>query len=132
MEPGSLALDTTAVVLHLRRKSVQVSNRLAAATELYIPVTALGELWFGVERSGNRRRASEPLERFLLDAVIIYPDDQTAKVYAHLKDHLSRQGTPIPDNDLWIAATAHGHQLPLFHDDAHFELLSSLIQLERP
>ncbi len=44
MEAGSLALDTTAVVLHLRQRSAAVSQRLAQATELYLPVTALGEL----------------------------------------------------------------------------------------
>ena len=44
MEAGSLALDTTAVVLHLRQRSAVVSQRLAQATELYLPVTALGEL----------------------------------------------------------------------------------------
>ncbi len=130
MEAGSLALDTTAVVLHLRQRSTKVTERLALADEIYLPVTSLGELWYGVEHSGNTQRSREPLERFLRDVVIIYPDEQTALIYARLKEHLSSRGTPIPENDLWIAATAHSHQLSLYHNDAHFELLSGLIALE--
>lgn len=131
MEAGSLALDTTAVVLHLRQRSEAVSQRLAGAAELYLPVTALGELWYGVAHSGNSPRSREPLEKFLCEAVIIYPDDRTAEVYARLKEHLASSGTPIPDNDLWIAATAHSHQLTLYHNDAHFEWLADLIQEEK-
>lgn len=131
MQAGSLALDTSVVVLHLRQRSAQVSQRLSEASELYVPVTALGELWFGVQRSGNDSRARESLEKFLLNAVIIYPDEQTAEIYAHLKEQLTRNGTPIPENDLWIAATAHSHQLRLYHDDSHFKLLAELIELER-
>ncbi len=63
--------------------------------------------------------------------VIIYPDDNTAVEYARLKEHLASKGTPIPDNDLWIAATAHGHQLELYHNDTHFEWLAELIDQEK-
>ncbi len=122
-----LALDTSAVVEHLRGLSPQISRKLAEAEELYLPVTALGELLFGVERSGNDPRARGPLEKFLRDVVLIAPDDQTAAHYARLRAHLARQGTPIPDNDIWIAATAHRHRLPLYHDDGHFASLAGLI-----
>ncbi|HBJ85162.1 MAG TPA: VapC toxin family PIN domain ribonuclease [Verrucomicrobiales bacterium] len=130
MNPGSLALDTTAVVLHLRQRSVVVSQKLGAAHELYLPVTALGELWYGVEHSDNPARSREPLEEFLQEAIIIYPDDETAKTYARLKEHLSKAGTPIPENDLWIAATARSHQLKLYHNDAHFMCLDGQIEHE--
>ncbi len=131
MQAGSLALDTTAVVLHLRQRSEPVSRRLASASELYLPVTALGELWYGVEHSDNPDRTRASLEKILAEAIIIYQDEETAKIYARLKEHLARAGTPIPDNDLWIAATAHSHHLLLFHNDAHFERLDTLIMHER-
>jgi tRNA(fMet)-specific endonuclease VapC len=131
MQAGSLALDTTAVVLHLRGKSAVASQCLAAATEIYLPVTSLGELWYGVEHSTNPERARQPLEAFLTEAIIIYPDEETAKVYARLKQYLASRGTPIPDNDLWIAATASSHHLRLYHDDGHFEHLDGKIEHDR-
>ena len=130
MNPGSLALDTTAVVLHRRHRSVEASQKLDAASELYLPVTALGELWYGVEHSGNPTRSRGPLEEFLQETIIIYPDDETAKTYARFKEHLGKAGTPIPENDLWIAATAHTHQLKLYHNDAHFMCLDGLLEHE--
>lgn len=126
-----LALDTSVVVKHLRGLAPQISQQLAEAEEIYLPTVALGELLFGVERSGNDPRARGPLERFLQDTVLIAPDEQTAAHYARLRAHLAAQGTPIPDNDIWIAATALRHQLPLYHDDAHFALLSGLIDEQR-
>ncbi|WP_166443041.1 PIN domain-containing protein [Phragmitibacter flavus] len=128
MAGESLALDTSVVVKHLRGLSPQISQRLAEAEELYLPTVALGELLFGVERSGDDPRARVPLEKFLRDVVIIATDDQTAAHYAKLRAHLAGQGTPIPDNDIWIAATAQRHQLPLYHDDGHFALLSGLVE----
>lgn len=130
MEPGSLALDTTVVVLHIRQLSIHVTDRLEKAKELYLPVTALGELWYGVEHAGNPRRAKEVLESFLIKPIIIYPDDETARVYGRLKQHLANAGTPVPENDLWIAATAQRHQLRLYHRDAHYAKLDGVIDHE--
>src|SRR5690606_17497173 len=123
--------DTSAVVGHLRGLSPRISQKLAEAEELYLPTVAPCELLFGVERSGNDPRARGPPEMFLRDTVLIAPDDQTAAHYARLRAHLASQGTPIPDNDISIAATAHRHQLPLYHDDVHFASLSGLINEQR-
>ncbi len=130
MAPGSLALDTTVVVLHMRQRSLVVTDRLETTQELYLPATALGELWYGAEHSANPTRARDVLQKFLSKPVIIYPDDETARVYGRLKEHLARAGTPIPDNDLWIAATAHRDALRLYHQDAHFSRLDGLIDHE--
>jgi len=96
-----------------------ISQQLTDAEELYLPTVALGELLFGLQRSGNDPRAKGPLERLLQDVVLIAPDDQTAADYARLKAHLAAQSTPIPENGISIPATAHRHGLPIDHDDAH-------------
>lgn len=125
-----IALDTSVVVKHLRGLAPHFSQQLTEAEELYLPTVALGELLFGLECSGNDPRAKGPLERLLQDVVLIAPDDQTAAHYARLKAHLAAQGTLIPENDIWIAATDHRHGLPLYHDDAHFTMLSGLIDAQ--
>lgn len=57
--PGSLALDSSVIVRHMRTADVVISTQLKAATELYLPLTALGEMRFGIQRAGNSRRAIE-------------------------------------------------------------------------
>ena len=57
---------------------------------------------------------------------ILWPDEQTTHHYARLFLQLRRQGTPIPTNDIWIAALALQHDLFLFSRDAHFDQLRQL------
>lgn len=54
---GSLALDSSLVVRHMRSAEASIAARLKSATELYIPLTALGEILYGIKRSGNDPRA---------------------------------------------------------------------------
>jgi predicted nucleic acid-binding protein len=51
---------------------------------------------------------------------VLYPDEQTTHHYANVFAQLRRQGTPVPTNDLWIAALVVQHDLVLFTQDAHF------------
>jgi tRNA(fMet)-specific endonuclease VapC len=127
--PGSLALDSSLIVHHLRRADPDIAARLKAAAELYLPLVALGEMLYGIKRSGNDPRAIEPWRSFSHGVVLLLPDETTAASYAELKEHLAAKGKPIPENDLWIAATAHSHDLPLYCKDAHFEELSGVMTI---
>ncbi len=60
---------------------------------------------------------------------LLIPDDQTIHHYAQLFRQLRKQGTPIPTNDIWIAALAVQNNLMLFARDAHFDHLP---QIPRP
>jgi tRNA(fMet)-specific endonuclease VapC len=84
--PGSLALDSSVIVRHMRTADPVISSRLKAATELYLPLTALGEMRFGIQRAGNSRRAVEQWERFAKEVVLLLPDDATATAYAELSE----------------------------------------------
>ena len=54
----------------------------------------------------------------------------TAEQFGQLKDQLARAGTPIPENDLWIAACALEHELPLATLDSHFARVPGLKVLD--
>ena len=95
--PGSLALDSSVIVRHMRTADPAIAATLKAATELYLPLTALGEMRFGLQRAGNSRRAVEQWERFSRDVVLLLPDDATATAYAELKQSLALKGKPIPE-----------------------------------
>jgi len=46
-----------------------------------------------------------------------------------LRIELKRAGTPLPANDLWIAALAREHGLPIVSRDAHFDRVRGIQRL---
>lgn len=68
------------------------------------------------------------LHRFLAQpgGDILHTTDATTRSYAALFRQLRAQGTPIPTNDLWIAANVLEHDLALYSRDAHFQVLPQL------
>ena len=57
---------------------------------------------------------------------VLFADEQTTHHYGDIYAQLKRQGTPIPTNDIWIAALVVQHDLVLFARDAHFDSLPQL------
>lgn len=127
--PGELALDTSVCVAHLRREDSAIGDTLRAATELWLPLTALGELRYGFERSGKDPRAAAQLSEIQSMSLLLKPDEETAYCFGELKNHLSKKGKLIPEGDLWIAATAKSHGLTLYCRDAHFDHLSDIMDI---
>ncbi|HKT38080.1 MAG TPA: hypothetical protein VJR48_06875, partial [Ktedonobacterales bacterium] len=65
----------------------------------------------------------ETVERTIAALV---PDAATARIHAHIKHDLKRRGLIMPDNDLWIAATAMQYDVTLAARDAHFDWVTGL------
>lgn len=108
-----------------------LNELLESADEILLPATVLGELHAGFEkgarRAENRRQLSEFLALPGVDAISITPD--MAERYGHLVGQLSRAGTPIPTNDVWIAAVAMDTGSRLVSYDGHFQHVQGLILL---
>jgi tRNA(fMet)-specific endonuclease VapC len=119
------ALDSSAVILYFRGQPAAV-ELFAGIQEIYLPLIAVGELYLGLERSENKLRRTRELNELLSQANLLQPDFQTAKLYAQIKAKLLAAGTPIPDNDIWIAALARQANLPLAARDEHFEFVEGL------
>jgi tRNA(fMet)-specific endonuclease VapC len=122
-----LALDTNRYT-DLCRGDEAVVETIELADEIWLPFIVLGELraGFAVGSQGSRNEAV--LRRFLLKPGIgvLYADEQTTHQYGALYRQLRKQGTPIPTNDMWIAALVLQHSLILFAGDAHFDALPQL------
>ena len=104
---------------------------LEAAEAIFLPFVVLAELRAGFAH-GNRQAENESaLRRFLLrDGVkALFADDQTTHHYAALFHQLRKQGTPIPSNDMWVAALVLQHNLALHARDRHFDHLPQLIRV---
>ena len=58
--------------------------------------------------------------------MVLFPGLSTADHYGRIRAALSKAGTPIPENDIWIAAIAQEHQLPVAARDKHFDAVLGL------
>jgi tRNA(fMet)-specific endonuclease VapC len=122
---GSVLLDTNILIALLAGDTGAVSG-LRAAQLVYMPVIALGELYYGARRSERAVENTERIARFAAAGAVLPCDGITAEIYGELKAILRSRGTPIPENDLWIATVARQHDLTLITRDAHFELVPDL------
>lgn len=119
-----VALDTSVAIDVLAAK---VDARLLSSVNApLLPAPVVGELRYGAL---NSRRAAENLakvEALVARCAVLNVTLATAKVYAELRLALRQKGTPIPENDLWIAALCVEHQVPLAAVDAHFDAIDDL------
>jgi len=99
---------------------------LHGAAELAIPVIVLGEYRYGIAQSRNRTRYERWLAEVAASCRVLTVDEATAERYAEIRGELKREGRPIPGNDLWIAALARQHGLPLLSRDLHFDFVPGL------
>jgi len=94
-----------------------------------INTVVLGELYSGFKGGAKENLNKQELEQFLdkprVDVIPI--DENTAEFYAQVYWNLKRNGTPIPTNDMWIAASALQHGLALFSLDGHFKEVDGLM-----
>ncbi len=108
-------------------------QRVLEATEVWLPLIVLGELYAGFELGLHKDRNEKQLDDFLRRPAVgvLFPDHETAQHYGRLFHYLRRQGTPIPTNDIWIAALALQHDLVLDSADKHFLHVPDLSLLRR-
>jgi len=116
---GRLLLDTNAVVA-LFSNDPAIQQRLAAATEVFLPLTVLGELHYGAENSARQAENHSKVDQFAQSSSLLYCDLETARRYGEIKRALRLKGRPIPENDIWIAAVAMQHNLTIISRDQHF------------
>ena len=125
-----IAIDTNRYV-DFAKGLPEAGEQLRRADEILVPFVVLGELRAGFA-GGTRTGENEAnLVRFLDSRRVetLFADEDTTHHYARLFHQLRRQGTPIPTNDLWIAALVVQHELHLFARDAHFDHLAQLPRL---
>lgn len=103
-----------------------VQAPLRSARRLVVPSIVLGEYYFGIRQSSRRRRYEDWLRRYASMADIAAVTHATAAIYAAIRLELKRSGNPIPPNDLWIAALARQHALPLLSKDTHFDRVAGV------
>ncbi len=116
-----VVLDTN-IVIALFRQEESVLEPIRQGTVIHVPIIVIGELYFGVANSQRKKENQQRIEQVTL----LYCLDETPKYYAQIKQELQQKGRPIPENDIWIAALAQKHRLPLVSRDGHFRYVDDL------
>jgi tRNA(fMet)-specific endonuclease VapC len=103
-------------------------RRIESAQEVWLPFIVLGELYAGFELGTQNEKNEQQLQSFLSRPAIgvVYADGDTVQAYGRLFQALRRRGTPIPTNDIWIAALALQHNLLMMTADKHFLFVPDL------
>ncbi len=99
------------------------------ATSVEISVITLGEYRFGISQSTRRAQCEKWLRDYLELYSILNITNETTRHYADLRVALRRAGTPIPSNDLWIAAQSRQYDLPILSRHQHFERVHEVRRL---
>jgi tRNA(fMet)-specific endonuclease VapC len=125
-----VALDTNRYV-DLCRGVDETVSLLEEAEAILLPFVVLGELRAGFVHGRRPADNERTLRRFLLkDGVqVLFADDQTTHHYAAAFHQLRKQGTPIPTNDIWLAALVLQHNLALHARDKHFDHLPQIVRV---
>lgn len=122
---NSFALDTN-VVINLFKGQQDIAENMEAAKKIYLPVPVLAELYLGAENSNRKAYHFEQIQTLLKLVDVMHTSDQTAEKYGLIKAYLRRNGTPIPENDIWIAALCEEYSFLLVTRDKHFKNIPDL------
>lgn len=122
-------LDTNICIYIARNRPPTVAERFAQAApgSLGISLVTWGELCFGAAKSNDPERAHARLARFVGAVPIQIPAADTGRHYGEIRAALERAGTPIGNNDLWIAAHARALGITLISNNTReFERVPDL------
>lgn len=109
-------------------------DALALATlnrdEVWVPAIVLGEYLAGLGHSKRRNEGLAWVAEYLdHEEVVLVITQTTAHHYANIWNELKVMGRPIPQNDLWIAALAREHQMPVVSQDTHFDHVPGITRI---
>jgi predicted nucleic acid-binding protein len=122
-----LVLDTSAYS-HLRAGDARVIDLVAGADTIAVPVTVLGELQGAFELGSRLQENLIALAEFLAEpfVTVIPTTPSVARHYGRIYAALRRAGTPIPANDIWIAAATRDTGACLIAFDTDFKRVQDL------
>ena len=127
-----VALDTNAYSDFMR--GLKWLEAVQQAKKVCLPLFVLGELRAGFLQGNRNTRNEADLERFINTSrvEVLLPDSNTSRHYSVLVAQLRKQGTPIPTNDIWIAALCIQFDLIFCSSDEHFDHIPQLARWHSP
>lgn len=124
-----MTLDTNALSA-LAARDKDLIELLAAAPRLSVTLISLGEYEYGISRSSKKSELRKWLDALLERVSVLSPTLATLPYYAEIRNELQNAGTPIPANDVWIAALARQYAVPVVSRDTHLDKVAGLERLD--
>lgn len=120
-------IDTNIYSLAMRGDN-EVIDYLRRIDQIGFSSISIGELWSGFKGGDSLDKNRSELHQFLDSprVIIFVVDAETAEYYAEVLQQLKKAGTPIPTNDIWIAACAIQHGFKVLTRDKHFKRIAGL------
>lgn len=129
-QPESVLLDTD-VFSYLgkpRDTRAEIYRPKVEGKIIAVSFVTIGELHYGAYRANWGPEKVAAMEARLRSVVIIPYDIELCRVYGDLRARLSKAGKTVASNDMWIAACAVRHSIPLITNNRrHFEGIPDLI-----
>jgi tRNA(fMet)-specific endonuclease VapC len=123
----ALILDTNAISALFVDDPV-LTSLLGGTDRHHLPTVVIGEYRYGLMRSRERGALARLLDELIAASIVLPIDIATSGHYATVRDELRARGTPIPENDVWVAALARQHGLAVVSRDAHFDRVPQLVR----
>lgn len=115
-----MIIDTNALS-GLFKRDPSVVRLVGELEAVHLPVIVLGEFLYGLRGSSRREEWEPTLFAFSKTCSVLSILESTLPAYATIRHDLKKAGTPIPENDIWIAALALEYNLPILSNDRHFD-----------
>ena len=125
----NILLDTNIIIAFLKNDP-EIVKKARSLRRIHISVITVGELLYGAWNSAQRDDNLSLFRNFFDECSIIPINEETADEYAKIRFELKVNGTPIPENDLWIAATAKIHGYTLISRDIHLLNIKDIVRVE--
>jgi tRNA(fMet)-specific endonuclease VapC len=125
---NALLIDTN-IYSYAMRGDTEIINTLQQVAHIGITAISIGELLSGFKAGNKEKTNRQELNQFLdSPRVTLYGiDEVTAEFYCSILNQLKINGTPIPSNDIWIAAVAFQQGMPIYTKDQHFNKIKGLL-----
>jgi len=125
---NKILIDTNIYSSALRGRA-EVVRTLREVAQISICSISIGELLSGFKGGSREKENRRELGRFLDSPRVatISIDEDTAEFYSTILNGLRKKGTPIPTNDIWIAAVAFQHGVQFYTLDKHFQYIEGLL-----
>ncbi len=127
-----IVLDTNAYTRMLAGDE-EVLNIVASVEKVFMSIFVIGELQSGFLGGNKYRDNRDTLKSFLSKTTvkILNATNETAEIYGSLKHALKKEGTPLPINDVWIAAHSIETGSLIVTYDKHFDKIPGIRRWDR-
>lgn len=125
MKMNGKLVDTNVIIRFFKGES-ELFNLFDDITDIFVSTITVGELLYGANLSAKKDFNRELYKDFCEQLNVLDINMNTSEQYSLIKAILKKQGHPIPENDIWIAATALTNGLTLITADSDFEGIPGL------